>query len=226
MFKVSDLFDLSQTTHASLFVSDDPAWEALPRIKDYLAETLKPAILGMVSPQAIVGENVSIGKDTIVAPGACIEGPAIIGRNCQIRHNAYIRAQVIVGDNCVVGNSCELKNTLFFNDCQVPHFNYVGDSILGHHVHLGAGVILSNLKSLPGNVIVRHGEDTLDTGLRKFSSLIGDHTEIGCNSVLNPGSIIGRRSVIYPNTNWRGVLAAGHIVKNTAPQEVITKREG
>ena len=209
-----------------MFVSDGPAWEALPHIKDYLAETLKPAILATVSPQAIVGENVSIGEGTIVAAGACIEGPAIIGSNCQIRHNAYIRAHVIVGDNCVVGNACELKNALLFNDCQVPHFNYVGDSILGRHAHLGAGVVLSNFKSLPGNVTVQHGEDKIDTGLRKFGALIGDHTEIGCNSVLNPGSIIGRRSVIYPNTNWRGVLAAVHIVKNTAPQEVITKREG
>ena len=226
MFKVADFFDLSQTAHAALFVSDGPAWEALPRIKDYLAETLQPANLATVSPQAIVGENVSIGEGTIVAAGACIEGPAIIGRNCQIRHNAYIRAQVIVGDNCVVGNACELKNALLFNDCQVPHFNYVGDSILGHHAHLGAGVVLSNFKSLPGNVTVQHGDDIIDTGLRKFGALIGDHTEIGCNSVLNPGSIIGRGSVIYPNINWRGVLAAGHIVKNTAPQEVIAKREG
>ncbi len=226
MFKVADLFDLSQTAHAALFVSDGPAWEALPHIKDYLAETLKPAILATVSPQAIVGENVSIGEGTIVAAGACIEGPAIIGRHCQIRHNAYIRAHVIVGDNCVVGNACELKNSMLFNDCQVPHFNYVGDSLLGHHAHLGAGVVLSNFKSLPGNVTVQHGDDKIDTGLRKFGALIGDHTEIGCNSVLNPGSIVGRGSVIYPNINWRGVLAAEHIVKNAAPREVIAKREG
>ena len=225
MFKVADLFDLSQTAHAALFVSDGPAWEALPHIKDYLAETLKPAILATVSPQAIVGENVSIGEGTVVAAGACIEGPAIIGRNCQIRHNAYIRAHVIVGDNCVVGNACELKNALLFNDCQVPHFNYVGDSILGHHTHLGAGVVLSNFKSLPGNVTVQHGDDKIDTGLRKFGALLGAHTEIGCNSVLNPGSIVGRGSVIYPNINWRGVLAAEYIVKNAAPREVIAKRE-
>ncbi|MDP7010976.1 MAG: DapH/DapD/GlmU-related protein [Verrucomicrobiota bacterium] len=226
MFKVADFFDLSQTAHAALFVSDGPAWEALPRIKDYLAETLKPAIQATVSPQAIVGKNISIGEGTIVAAGACIEGPAIIGRNCQIRHNAYIRGHVIIGDNCTVGNTCELKNSLLFNDCQVPHFNYVGDSVLGHHAHLGAGVMLSNLKSFPGNVIVRHGEDALDTGLRKFGAIIGDYTEIGCNSVLNPGSILGRNCVVYPNTNWRGVLAAGHIVKNAAQQEVIAKREG
>ena len=219
MFRVADLFDLSQTAHAALFVGDGPAWEALPRIKDDLAETLKPAILGAVSPRAIIGENVSIGEGTIVAANACIEGPAIIGRNCQIRHNAYIRSNVIVGDNCTVGNSCELKNCLVLDGAQVPHFNYVGDSILGHHAHLGAGVVLSNLKSIPGNVMV-NGEDT---GLRKFGALIGDRAELGCNCVLNPGSIVGRDCLLYPNTNWRGILPANHIVKNRAQQEVVER---
>ena len=226
MFTAENLFDLSQTEHAALLEGDGPAWEALARISKYLAANVQAANHATVSPKAVIGENVFLSEGTVVEPGATIDGPAIIGANCQIRHNAYIRANVIIGDNCVIGNSCELKNALLFNDCQVPHFNYVGDSILGHHAHLGAGVVLSNFKSLPGNVTVQHGDDKIDTGLRKFGALIGDHTEIGCNSVLNPGSIIGRRSVIYPNTNWRGVLAAGHIVKNTAPQEVITKREG
>ena len=226
MFTAADLFDLSQTEHAALFEGGGPAWEVLPRISDYLAANLQPAIHATVSPNAVIGENVFLGKGTAVEPGAFIEGPAIIGAHCQIRHGAYIRANVVIGDNCVIGNSCELKNALLFNDCQVPHFNYVGDSILGHLAHLGAGVVLSNFKSLPGNVTVRYGDDKIDTELRKFGALIGDHTEIGCNSVLNPGSIIGRGSVIYPNINWRGVLAAGHIVKNTAPQEVIAKREG
>jgi NDP-sugar pyrophosphorylase family protein len=226
MFTTADLFDLGQTGHASLLEGGGSAWEALPRIGDYIAAHLQPANHATVSPKAVVGENVFLGEGTVVESGATIVGPAIIGANCQIRHNAYIRANVIIGDNCVIGNSCELKNALLFNDCQVPHFNYVGDSILGHHAHLGAGVVLSNFKSLPGNVTVQYGDNKIDTGLRKFGALIGDHTEIGCNSVLNPGSIIGRGSVIYPNINWRGVLAAGHIVKNTAPQEVIAKREG
>ena len=134
-----------------------------------------------------------------------------------------MRANVIVGDGCVIGNSSELKNSLLFNDCQVPHFNYVGDSILGHHAHLGAGVVLSNLKSMPGNVIVGQAKDAHDTGLRKFGALIGDRAELGCNSVLNPGSIIGRDSVVYPNTNWRGVLPANRIVKNRALQEVVER---
>ena len=226
MYTAADLFDLSQTEHAAVFADDAPAWEALPRIADYLESELQPALHATVSPQAFVGDYVFLGEGTIVEPGVYIEGPAIIGSNCQIRHGAYVRSHVIVGDGCVVGNSCELKNALLFNDCQVPHFNYVGDSILGHHAHLGAGVVLSNLKSIPGNIIVGHAEDAVDTGLRKFGALVGDRAELGCNSVLNPGSIIGRDSVLYPNTNWRGVLPANHIVKNRAQQEVVGRNAG
>jgi len=217
MFTAQELFDLSQTEHATLFGDAAPAWGALPRLKDYLEATLESANSTSASPQAVIGKNVFLGKGTTVAPGACIEGPAFIGRNCQIRHGAYVRANVIIGDGCVIGNSSEVKNSLLFNDCHVPHFNYVGDSILGHHAHLGAGVILSNLKSIPSNVMV----GGLDTGLRKFGALIGDRAELGCNSVLSPGSIIGRDCVIYPNICWRGVLPARHIVKNRGQQEVV-----
>ena len=171
-----------------------------------------------------IGEPVFIGEGTMVEDGAMIKGPAIIGRNCQIRHNAYIREDVIIGDNCVIGNACEFKNALLFNDCQVPHFNYVGDSILGHKAHLGAGVILSNFKSLKGHVSVQHDGKKLDTGLRKFGALLGDGADIGCNSVLNPGSIIGRGSVIYPCTNWRGVLPPDSIAKNRSAVEVVPRR--
>ena len=223
MFTPAELFDLSQTEHAAVFDTEAPAWEALPRLAEYLATELQPANHASVSPHAVIGDNVFLGEGTVVEPGAYIEGPAIIGRNCQIRHGAYVRANVIVGDGCVIGNSSELKNSLLFNDCQVPHFNYVGDSILGHHAHLGAGVVLSNLKSVPGNVTVGHAEDAHDTGLRKFGALIGDRAELGCNSVLNPGSIIGRDSVVYPNTNWRGVLPANRIAKNRAQQEVVER---
>jgi len=155
-----------------------------------------------------------------------IKGPAIIGRNCQIRHNAYLREDVIIGDNCVVGNSCELKNVLMFNHCQIPHFNYVGDSILGYKAHLGAGVVLSNVKVVKSNVSVEFNGQRIDTGLRKFGALLGDGCDIGCNTVLNPGSIIGRGSVIYPCTNWRGVLPPDSIAKNKAPLEVIARRQG
>ena len=223
MFTVADLFDLSQTEHAALLEGDGPAWEALAAIENYLAKFAWPVHQATVSPHAVIGENVFLGDGTVVEPGAFIEGPAIIGANSKIRHNAYIRANVIIGDNCVIGNSCELKNALLFNDCQVPHFNYVGDSILGHHAHLGAGVVLSNFKSLPGNVTVQHEDEKIDTGLRKFGALIGDHAELGCNSVLNPGSIIGRRSVVYPNANWRGVLAADRIAKHRGEMEIVER---
>ena len=167
-----------------------------------------------------------IGEGTVVEDGVMIKGPAIIGRNCQIRHNAYIREHVIVGDNCVVGNSCELKNALLFNNCQVPHFNYVGDSILGYKAHLGAGVILSNVKSFSGNVTVEMNGQPFDTGLRKFGALLGDGAEIGCNAVLNPGSIIGRGAIVYPGVNWRGILPANMIAKNKAAVEVVARRAG
>ena len=224
MFKPTDLFDLSQTEHATIFDGCTHAWEALARIKDYLKTHLKPGLHNRCDGDAWIGDLVFIGEGTVVEDGAMIKGPAIIGRNCQIRHNAYIREDVIIGDNCVIGNACEFKNALLFNDCQVPHFNYVGDSILGHKTHLGAGVILSNFKSIKGNVSVQYEGKKIDTGLRKFGALLGDRADIGCNSVLNPGSIIGRGSIIYPCTNWRGVLPPDSIAKNKAVVEVVPRR--
>ena len=224
MFKPTDLFDLSQTEHATIFDGCTHAWEALARIKDYLKTHLKPGLHNRCDGDAWIGELVFIGEGTVVEDGAMIKGPAIIGRNCQIRHNAYIREDVIIGNNCVIGNACEFKNALIFNDCQVPHFNYVGDSILGHKTHLGAGVILSNFKSIKGNVSVQQDGKKIDTGLRKFGALLGDRADIGCNSVLNPGSIIGRGSIIYPCTNWRGVLPPDSIAKNKAVVEVVSRR--
>ena len=159
----------------------------------------------------------------MVEDGAMIKGPAIIGKNCQIRHNAYIREHVLIGDNCVVGNSSEIKHSILFNDCHVPHFNYVGDSILGYKSHLGAGVKISNVKLVPGNVFVEIDGVPFDTGLRKFGALLGDFAEVGCNSVLNPGSIIGRNSILYPNTNWRSILPENMIVKNKAAQEIVAR---
>ena len=223
MFKPADLFDLSQTEHAALFEGCEFAWDALKRLKEYLNANLRPALHNRCDGVAFIGKDVFIGEGTVVEDGAMIKGPAIIGRNCQIRHNAYIREQVIVGDDCVVGNSCELKSAVLFNGCQVPHFNYVGDSILGHKAHLGAGVVLSNVKSLKGNVTVAHDGQKLDTGLRKFGALLGDGAEIGCNAVLNPGSIIGRNAVVYPLTNWRGVLASNSIAKNRGSVEVAER---
>lgn len=224
MFKPSDLFDLSQTEHAALFDGCEHAWDALKRLKAYLQANLKPALRNRCEGEAYIGLDVFIGEGTVVEDGAMIKGPAIIGRNCQIRHNAYVRGEVIVGDHCVVGNACELKHAILFNHCQVPHFNYVGDSILGYQAHLGAGVKLSNVRVFPGNVTVDVNGAPLDTGLRKLGALIGDHADIGCNTVLNPGSIIGRGSVIYPNVNWRGVLPENSIAKNKAAVEVAARR--
>jgi NDP-sugar pyrophosphorylase family protein len=224
MFKPTDLFDLSQTEHAALFDGCEDAWEALKKIKDYLEAHLQPALKNRCEGSAYIGEQVFIGEGTVVEDGVMIKGPAVIGRNCQIRHNAYLRESVIVGDNCVVGNSTELKNALLFNGAVAPHFNYVGDSILGHKAHLGAGVILSNFKSLPGNITVEKDGAPFDTGLRKFGALVGDRAEIGCNAVLNPGSLIGRGAVVYPNVNWRGILPANMIAKNKAAMEVVVRR--
>src|SRR5438552_8012505 len=172
MFKPADLFDLIQTEHAAIFEGCDYAWEALPKIAAYLLAHLRPALRNRCEGVAYIGEKVFIGEGTLVEDGAMIKGPAIIGRNCQIRHNAYIREHVLIGDNCIVGNSCEVKNSLFFNQAVAPHFNYVGDSILGHKAHLGAGVKISNVKVLPGNVTVEVDGKPFDTGLRKFGALV------------------------------------------------------
>jgi NDP-sugar pyrophosphorylase family protein len=223
MFTAADLFDLTQTEHAAIFDGCHLAWEALKKIEPYLARVTKQNPPPRF-PGASIGDRVIIGAGTVVEPGAMIKGPAIIGKNCQIRHNAYLRENVLIGDDCVVGNASELKNALLFNGAQVPHYNYVGDSILGHKAHLGAGVKISNIKLLPGNVLVEIDGEPLDTGLRKFGALLGDHAEAGCNAVLNPGSILGRGAVVYPNVFWRGALPANSIAKNKAAIEIVVKR--
>lgn len=224
MFKPADLFDLSQTEHAALFEGVEYAWDALKKIKAYVQANAKATLRNKCEGVAFIGKDVFIGEGTVVEDGVMIKGPAIIGRNCQIRHNAYLREHVIIGDDCVVGNSCEFKNALLFNGCQVPHFNYVGDSILGHKTHLGAGTVLSNFKAFKGNIMVEVDGQPFDTGLRKFGALLGDGVDIGCNAVLNPGSIVGRGAVIYPGVNWRGILPANMIAKNKAAIEVVVKR--
>jgi len=224
MFKPTDLFDLKHSEHAAIFDGCIYAWEALPKIEPYLAAYLKPALHNHCEGRAFIGDRVFIGAGTVVEDGVMIKGPAFIGRNCQIRHNAYIRENVIVGDGCVVGNSSELKNSLLFNGAQVPHFNYIGDSILGYKAHLGAGVKISNIKLLPGHVTVELDGVPFDTGLRKFGALMGDGAEAGCNAVLNPGTILGRGAIVYPNVFWRGILPANMIAKNKAEIEVVLRR--
>lgn len=223
MFKPCDLFDLSQTAHAGLFEGCANAWDALRKLKAYVEALASSAPHPEKNGRVFIGPNVIIGEGTIIEDGVMIKGPAIIGRNCEIRHNAYLREHVILGDHCVAGNSCEFKHSLLFNHAVVPHFSYVGDSILGYKAHLGAGVKISNVKLMPGNVTVLENGHSIDTGLRKFGALVGDRSDLGCNSVLNPGSIIGRGSVIYPCTNWRGVLPPNSIVKNQARQEVARR---
>jgi NDP-sugar pyrophosphorylase family protein len=224
MFKPAELFDLTQTEHAALFDGCDYAWDALKKIEAYLAAHVAKQNPPKRFPGATIGDKVFIGEGTVIEPGALIKGPAIIGKNCQIRHNAYLREGVILGDNCVVGNASELKNAFLFNGAQVPHYNYVGDSILGHKAHLGAGVKISNVKLIPGNIEVDVAGVPTDTGMRKFGAIVGDHAEVGCNAVLNPGSILERGSVVYPNVFWRGILPANMIAKNKAEIEVVVKR--
>ena len=224
MFKPAELFDLNQTEHTAIFNGCKFAWDALRKIEGYLAANLKPDLRNTCHGRAYIGEKVFIGKGTVLEDGVMIKGPAIIGQNCRIRHNAYIRENVIIGDDCVVGNSTEIKNSLLFNHAVAPHYNYIGDSILGHRAHLGAGVKISNFKMFPGNIEVEMDGQPFDTGLRKFGALVGDSAEVGCNAVLNPGSIVGRGAVIYPNVFWRGILPANMIAKNKAGIDVVVKR--
>jgi UDP-N-acetylglucosamine diphosphorylase / glucose-1-phosphate thymidylyltransferase / UDP-N-acetylgalactosamine diphosphorylase / glucosamine-1-phosphate N-acetyltransferase / galactosamine-1-phosphate N-acetyltransferase len=223
-FRPEDFLDLEQTEHRALFQDLEFVWEALQRLKAYVEREVRPGLKNRCDGRAWIGERVFIGEGTVVEDGAMIKGPAIIGRNCEIRHNAYIREHVIVGDDCVVGNACELKHSILFNGCQVPHFNYLGDSILGFKAHLGAGVKVSNVKLMPGNVTVEVEGIPRDTGLRKFGAVVGDHCDVGCNAVLSPGTLLGRGSVVYPNTHWRGILPAHQIAKNRSVVEVVTRR--
>ena len=213
-FPPAEFLDLTQTEHAALFEGATNAWEVLPRLKDYLAAQLKPENRGRMIGTPAIGERVFIGEGTVIEPGAYIKGPAWIGAGCEIRHGAYIRENVIVGAGSVIGNSSEIKNSILFAKCQVPHFNYVGDSMLGARVHLAAGVIVSNLKLNGTTIDVRAPGEVVSTGLRKFGALIGDDAEVGCQAVLNPGSVLGRRALIYAGVSWRGVLKAGSIAKS------------
>ena len=211
MYTVKDLFDLDKTIAAKLFENAVYPWEVLGKIKSFIIE------LGNTLPADKfdkLGENVWAAKDAVIAPTAFIGGPCIIDSGAEIRHCAFIRGSAIVGKNCVVGNSVELKNVVLFDNVQVPHFNYVGDSILGYKAHMGAGSITSNVKSDKTLVTVRCGEEHIDTGIKKVGAMLGDNVEVGCNSVLNPGTIIGRGASVYPLSSVRGTVPAGHIYKS------------
>lgn len=229
MFAPQHFFDLSQTDHAGLFRDGEPVWAALSAIGPYLTEKFQNSsddsrILGEVHPTAEIGPQVHIAEGAVVEAHAVIKGPAWIGRGTVVRSGAYIREMVLVGDHSVVGNSCELKNCLLFNRCEIPHYNYVGDSIVGYRGHLGAGALCSNTRLDRQNITVRTAQgERVDTGLRKFGAIIGDGTEVGCNAVLNPGTLLGKRCVIYPNTHWTGVLPDHQIVKLRQTLEIVER---
>ncbi len=208
--KIKDLFDLNETIGAELFEGLTYPWEALPKIGDFILK-----LGGILSGEEYekVGEDVWIARSATVFPSAYIHGPAIIGKNAEVRHCAFIRGNALVGESAVVGNSTELKNVVLFNKVQVPHYNYVGDSILGYRAHMGAGSITSNVKSDKLLVKVHTPEGDIETGIKKFGAMIGDMVEVGCGSILNPGSVIGRESNIYPLSSVRGVVPAHSIYK-------------
>ncbi len=217
--KIENLYNLDETIAKELLETVTYPWEALPKIADFIVELgnkLDPSIYEKK------GENIWIAKSANVYPTAHITGPAIIGENAEIRHCAFIRGKAIVGNGAVVGNSTELKNVILFNKVQVPHYNYVGDSILGYKAHMGAGSITSNVKSDKKLVVVKNGKEQIETGLKKFGAMLGDEVEVGCNSVLNPGTVVGRNTNIYPLSCVRGVIPPKSIYKNK--NEIVDKK--
>lgn len=219
MYKINELLDLEHTIAAPLFKGKTYAWEVLPEIKSYIPK------LGDTLPAEEFdhpAEDVWIAKDAKVAPTASITGPCIIDHGAEIRHCAFIRGSAIVGKNCVVGNSVELKNVVLFDNVQTPHYNYVGDSVLGYKAHMGAGSITSNVKSDKSLVVARFGVERIETGLKKFGAILGDNVEIGCNSVLNPGCVVGRRSSVYPVSSVRGTVLEDSIYKSA--DEIVRRQ--
>lgn len=223
MLKPTDFFDLSYCPYAELFDSVEYTWEAIPRIHEYILSHLQPGIYGIISPLANIEENVYIGSGTIVEPGVMIKGPTIIGTNCQIRQGAYIRGDVLVGNQAVVGHTTEVKNSLLNDHAEVPHFAYVGDSLLGWKAHLGAGVKISNFKVNRTMVDVLIEGQHYETGLRKFGAILGDEVEIGCNSVLNPGTMIGKRTLGYANLSMHGYYPPDSIIKLRQEHEIVKR---
>ncbi len=211
VLKIKDLYTLEETIAADIFEGHTYPWEILPEIKNFILALGSSLDENLYEKR---GEDVWIAKSAKVFPSAYIAGPCIIDENAEIRHCAFIRGNAIVGKNCVVGNSTELKNVILFNNVQVPHYNYVGDSILGYKSHMGAGSITSNVKSDKTLVTVKSDEESIETGLKKFGAMLGDFVEVGCNSVLNPGTVIGKHSSIYPTSCVRGVIPENHIYKD------------
>ena len=217
LVETKDLFECHIPFLKEVFEQSQYPWQILPQIKEICAKLVQNGIPGYteIEPGVLVGEGVKIAKT------ATIEAPAIIGPNTELRPGAFIRGNVIIGEKCVIGNSSELKNSILLDHVQVPHYNYVGDSILGDYAHMGAGSILSNLKSGGSNVVI-HGDKEYETGLRKIGAFLAEHADIGCGSVLNPGTIIGKNTSVYPLSMLRGVYPANSIVK--APDNVVERK--
>lgn len=216
--KIKNLYNLDETIAKDLLEKFEYPWEVLPHIEEFIIETGKNLSKDEYKE---VSENVWVHKTANVFPSAYIKGPAIICENAEVRHCAFIRGKAIVGKNAVVGNSTELKNVIIFNNVQVPHYNYVGDSILGYKSHMGAGSITSNVKSDKKLVVIKSKDEKIETGLKKIGAMLGDNVEVGCGSVLNPGTIIGRNTNIYPLSSVRGVVPANSIYKKQ--NEIVVK---
>lgn len=216
--KICNLYNLEETIAKKLLESVTYPWEVLPKISDFILEIGNQLDMDKYNK---IGEDIWIAKTATVAPTAYIHGPAIIGEEAEIRHCAFIRGKAIVGNGAVVGNSTELKNVILFNKVQVPHYNYVGDSILGYKSHMGAGSITSNVKSDKKLVVVKNGKEKIETGIKKFGAMLGDEVEVGCGSILNPGTVVGRNSNIYPLSSVRGVVPKNSIYKNK--KEIVEK---
>lgn len=217
--KTNNLFDLEKTIAASLFDGCEYPWQVLAKIKEFILETGKNLDKENFTE---VYPEVWIAKSAKVSPTAHISSPCIIDENAEIRHCAFIRESVIVGKNCVVGNSTEMKNSVIFDNVQIPHFNYVGDSVLGYKAHLGAGAVTSNVKSDKTLVTIKNGGEKIETGLKKFGAMVGDFTEVGCNSVLCPGTVIGRNCTVYPLSRVRGYLPENSIFKSE--ENIVSKK--
>ena len=218
--KIKNLYDLNETIAKELLEGQTYPWEPLPKIGAFIVELVEKLDPSKYEKR---GENIWVAKSATVAPTAFLNGPLIIDEEAEIRHCAFIRGNAIVGKGSVVGNSTELKNVVIFNSVQVPHYNYVGDSILGYKSHMGAGSITSNVKSDKTLVVVKEEKEQIETGLKKFGAMLGDHVEVGCNSVLNPGTVIGRNTNVYPLSMVRGVVPANSIYKNK--NEIVEKSE-
>ena len=213
MLAPADFFDLDGFAHRALFDGCEFVWEALKRLPDYVKANLRPAIEGTVMPGAWVSDRVYLGPGTVVETGAVISGPTIIGRDCEVRAGAYVRENVVAGDRVVIGHATEVKASILLDTAQAPHLAYVGDSILGRETNLGAGTVLSNLKVTGQEVTVQIEGRTYKTGLRKFGAVVGDGAETGCNAVLNPGTLVGKRTLIYAGCSLRGLVPANSVVK-------------